>query len=74
MNPDQKKTYNDWYMKIDPPLWITVDFKRMNRLVESNKDKLMDKLLVNKPFARGYIIVKNPVYDNLSLQKDGYKE
>ena len=31
-----------------------------------------DKLFVNKPVAIGYNIVKNPNYENLKLEKDGF--
>ena len=31
-----------------------------------------DKLFVNKPVAMGYNIVKNPDYEKLNLEKDGY--
>ena len=30
MQPNQKITFNDWYMKIDPPIWIAADFECMN--------------------------------------------
>ena len=32
----------------------------------------MDKLFVRKPNAIGYVIVRNPDYENLNLEKDGY--
>ena len=56
-------------MKIDPPMWIAADFECMN-LPINNNDNVTDKLFVNKPVAIGYNIVKNPDYDNLSLEKD----
>ena len=30
MQPNQKIKFNDWYMKIDPPIWIAADFECMN--------------------------------------------
>ena len=85
MNPNQKIKFNDWYMKIDPPMWIAADFECMNIPINDNNntndnhnnndhddDNVTDKLFVNKPVAIGYNIVKNPDYDNLNLEKDGY--
>ena len=87
MQPDQKIKFNDWYMKIDPPMWIAADFECMNLAINNNNDNnnddnvnvidhdnngITDKLFINKPVAIGYNIVKNPDYDNLNLEKDGY--
>ena len=79
MHPNQKKKFNDWYMKIDPPMWIAADFECINIPIndndndnENDNDKVTDKLFVNKPLAIGYNIVKNSEYDNLNLEKDGY--
>ena len=47
------------------------DFECMNvpmQFVESKNEKLF----VKKPIAIGYNIVKNPDYDNLKLEYDGY--
>ena len=71
MHPNQKIKHNDCYMKIDPPMWIAADYECMNFLVNDN-DNDNDKLFVNKPVAIGYNIVKNPDYDYLNLEKDGY--
>ena len=30
MNPNKKTKFNDRFMKIDPPIWITADFKCRN--------------------------------------------
>ena len=38
----------------------------------NDHDNVTDKLFLNKPVAIGYNIVKNPDYDNLNLEKDGY--
>ena len=71
--PNQKMKFNDWYMKIDPPMWIVADFECMNVPInDDDNDNVTDKLFVNKPVAIGYIIVKNPDYDDLNLEKDGY--
>ena len=73
MQPNQKIKFNDWYMKIDPPMWIAADFECMNIPInDNNDDNVTDKLFINKPFAIGYNIVKKPDYDNLNLEKDGY--
>ena len=73
MQPNQKIKFNDWYMKIDPPMWIAADFECMNFPINDNDNNIVtDKLFVNKPVAIGYNIVKNPDYDNLKLEKDGY--
>ena len=63
MHPNQKIKFNDWYMKIDPPIWMAADFECMNVLINDNdndNDHVTDKLIVNKPVAKGYNIVKNP--------------
>ena len=82
MQPNQKIKLNDWYMKIDPPMWIAADFECMNLPINDNNnddDNVADKLFINKPVAiwlqysqTSYNIVKNPDYDNLNLEKDGY--
>ena len=43
----------------------------MNLPINDN-DNVTDKLFVSKPVAIGYNIVKNPDYDNLNLEKNGY--
>ena len=75
MHPNQKIKLNDWYMKIDPPMWIAADFDfECMSLPINNKDNdnVTDKLFVNKPVAIGYNIVKNPYYENLNFEKDGF--
>ena len=85
MQPNQKIKFNDWYMKIVPPMWIAADFESMNIPINNNKNNddnvnvidhnnngVTDKLFIDKPVAIGYNIVKNPDYDNLNLEKDGY--
>ena len=58
-HPNQKVTINDWFMKLEPPMWIVAGFECMNVPVcnanfrqnlpaESNNDKIMDKLFVKK--------------------------
>ena len=77
-------TYGDPpILKIDPPMWIAADFECMKIPFSNNNNNddnvndqdnngVTDKLFVNKPIAIGYNIVKNPDYDNLNLEKDGY--
>ena len=79
MHPNQKMKFSDWYMKIEPPMWIAADFECMNIPFNNNNNVndhdnngVTDKLFVNKPIAIGYNIVKHPDYDNLNLEKDGY--
>ena len=73
MQPDQKIKFNDWYMKIDPPMWIAADFECMNIPINNNNnDNVTDKMFINKPVAIGYNIVKNLDYDNINLEEDGY--
>ena len=43
----------------------------MNIPINDN-DNVTDKLFVNKPVAIGYNVVKNPDYENLDLENDGY--
>ena len=73
MNPNQKIKFNDWYMKIDPPMWIAADFECMKTPINDNdNDNVTDKLFINKPVAIGYNIVKNPENENLNLEEDGF--
>ena len=77
MHPNQKIKFKDWYMKIDPPMWIAADFECMNIPINDNDNEndnnaVTDKLFINEPLAIGYNIVKNSEYDNLNLEKDGY--
>ena len=73
MHPKQKIKFNDWYLKIDPPMWMAADFEGMNVPINDNdNDHVTDKLFVNKPVSKVYKIVKNPDYENLNLGKDGY--
>ena len=51
---------------------MAADFECMKVPVQGNKNNLMDKLFINKPVAVGCNIVKNPDYENLSLEKYGY--
>ena len=81
MHPTQKIKFKDWYMKIDPPMWMAADFECMNVPINDNDndnvnddDHVTDKLFVNKPVAIGYNLVKSPDYENLKLEKDGYNK
>ena len=81
LHPNQKIKFSDWYMKIDPPMWIAADFECKNIPINDNdnvnvndhdNNGVTDNLFVNKPVAIGYKIVKNPDYENLSLGKYVY--
>ena len=73
LHSNQKINFNDWYMNIDPPMWIAADFECMNIPFNDNDNNgVTDKLFINKLIAIGYNIVKNSDYDNLNLEKDGY--
>ena len=41
-------------------------------VIDHDNKGVTDKLFINKPVAIGYNVVKNPDYDNLNLEKDGY--
>ena len=70
MHPNQKIKFNDWYMKIEPPLWIVADFECMNiPIIDNDNDHVTEKLFINKPVSIGYKIVKKPEYENLNLEK-----
>ena len=47
--------FNDCYMKIDPPKWISADFKCINKPVDEPQRK---KMFVNKQIVVSYNIVK----------------
>ena len=51
MNPNKKIEINDWFMKIDPPMWIAADFECRNIPVDDPQRKT---LFVNKPMVVGY--------------------
>ena len=85
MHPNQKIKFNDWYMKIDPPMWIAAVFECMNLPINNNNNNndnvnvndhdnngVTEKLFRNKPVAIGYNTVKNPDCDNIHLKKNGY--
>ena len=79
MHPKQRIKFIDWYIKIDPPRCMAADFECMNVLVNDNdnvnvndNDHVTDKLFLNKPVAICCNIVKNPHYENLKLEEDGY--
>ena len=36
MHPNQNIKFNDWYMKIDPPMWIAADFEYMKIAIIDN--------------------------------------
>ena len=38
MQPIQKIKFNDWYMKMDPPMWIAADFECMSLLINDNNN------------------------------------
>ena len=75
MQPNQRIKFTDWYMKIDPPMWIAADFEYMNipiNDIDNDNDNVTDQLFVNKPVAIGYNLVQSPDYENLNLEKDAY--
>ena len=73
MHSNQRIKLNDWYMKIDLPMWLEADFECEKVFVNDNdndNDHVTDKLFVNQPVAMGYNIVINPDYANLNFEKD----
>ena len=54
MHPNQMIKFNDWYMKMDAPMWIAVDFECMNiPIIDKDNDNVTDRLFVSKPVAIG---------------------
>ena len=51
-NPNEKGNFNEWFMKINPPMWTAAHFEFMNIPVESNQDDWNKKMFMNKPFAK----------------------
>ena len=43
MNPNKKIKFNDWYMKLDPPMWIDADFECMNNPVDDPHQNIVYK-------------------------------
>ena len=41
-------------------------------IFDNDNDHVTDELFVSKPVAISYIFVKNPGYEKLNLEKDGY--
>ena len=69
MHPNQKVKFNEWYMKIDPPMWIATVFECMNiPFIDNDNDHVTDKLFVKKPVAIGYNIVKKMVKSNILVK------
>ena len=78
MHPNQKIKFTDWYMKIDPTMWIAADFEYMNVPIndngndnDNNNNHVTDKMFVSKPVAIGCNIF-NPDYGNFNLEKDSF--
>ena len=79
MHPNRKIKFNDWYVKLDTLMWMAADFECMNVPINDKNNNnngdnngVTDKLFINEPVAIGNNIDKNPDYDNLKLEKDGY--
>ena len=52
MPPNQKTKFIDWYLEIDPPMWMAGDFEFLNVPInDDNNDHVTDKLFVNKPVS-----------------------
>ena len=66
MNSNKNTKFNEWYMKINPPVWIDADFGVMKIPMSGGSeshfrsDPQRKTLFINKPLAVGYKIVKNP--------------
>ena len=68
MHPNQKTKFNDWYLKIDPPMWIAAGFECMNiPIIDNNNnnddDNNNDNVNVND-------LDNNGVTDKLFVKKD----
>ena len=57
MDPVRRNTYNDCYMKMDPPIWIDGYFECVNKPKDDPHQKT---LFINVPVGVNYDIVKNP--------------
>ena len=68
MKPNKRIKLNDRYMKIDPAMWINVEFERMNVSVDDTQRRT---LFINNPIETSNNIVRNPVYENLKLEERG---
>ena len=51
---------------------IPINNNNNNNDDDHDNNGFTDKLFINKPLPIGYNMVKNPDYDNLNLEKDGY--
>ena len=77
MHPNQKINFNDWYMKIDPALWIAADFECMNIPIIDNdnvNDNDNDDANVNDHDNKGVtdkLFVSKPVAIGYNIVKNG---
>ena len=60
-------------MKRDPPMWIAADSECKNVPMQT-VDSVNEMFLGKKPIAKCYTILKNPDFDILNLEKDGYNK
>ena len=70
--PDKKIKFNDWFMKIDLPIWIDADLECMNTPLADTNQK---NFSVSRANAISYNKVESPYYDgDLLLDTDRYIE
>ena len=67
MQPNQKIEFNDWYLKIDPPMWIAADFECMSIPINNNNNNNDD--YNNNDNANVNDHDKNGVTDKLFVNK-----
>ena len=86
MSSNKKNQFEDWYMKIDPPMSTSVDIDYKNILVKSttdvrnvkNRQSLHDdptqKFFKNQPLPLRCKLVEKPFYENLNQKKADHIE
>ena len=63
MDPDESNKFFDWFLKIDPPVYIDGGFDFLNVRVD---DPYRETFLVGKPMGVPYDILKNHI---MKIQK-----
>ena len=75
MQPNQKIKFNDWYMKIDPPMWIAADFECMNlpindnNIDDDNNDDNVNVIDHNNNGVKDKLFVNKPVAIGYNIVK-----
>ena len=67
MDTNKKIHLNDWYMKTDPPIWITADFECRNKPVDDPWKNVVYKQTSGRRLKHS----TKPYSENLKLEKNG---